>query len=123
MATILLIDDNESLRTAYSSFLTQEGYQVATASSVPEALEYLATNTPDLLLIDMLMPKMNGVELLQQYDIVNAHKGVKAIAFSNLNEPMIEQRARDLGVSLYMTKVAATPSELSQAIAGVLASA
>lgn len=121
MAKILLIDDNASLRTAYSTFLTQEGYEVATASSVPEALQYLAANTPDLLLIDMLLPKMNGVELLQQYDIINAHKGVKAIAFSNLAEPMIEQRARDLGVSLYMTKSVATPQELLEGIKGVLA--
>jgi CheY-like chemotaxis protein len=121
MANILLVDDNESLRAAYSSFLTQEGHTVATASSVAEALEYLVTNTPDLLLVDMLLPKVNGVELLQQYDILNTHKTVKAIAFSNLTEPMIEQRARDLGVSLYMTKAVATPQELADAITGVLA--
>jgi DNA-binding response OmpR family regulator len=121
MAKILLIDDNASLRTAYSTFLTQDGHEVATASSVPEALEYLATNTPDLLLIDMLLPKMNGVELLVQYDIVNTHKNVKAIALSNLAEPMIEQRARDLGVSMYVAK-SATPQELSATIKGVLTS-
>lgn len=120
MANILLVDDDESLRKAYSGFLTQEGHVVATASSVPEALEYLAANTPDLLLIDMLMPKMNGVELLSRYDIINTHKNVKAIAFSNLTEPMIEQRARELGVSLYITKSLATPQELSEAVAGVL---
>jgi CheY-like chemotaxis protein len=74
MANLLLVDDNESLRQAYSSFLTAEGHAVATASTVAEALEYLAKNTPDLLLIDMLMPKVNGIQLLQQYDIVNTHR-------------------------------------------------
>jgi len=121
MATILLIDDTESLRTSYSRFLTQLGHTVTTVSSAPEALEYLATNTPDLLLIDMLIPKMNGVELLQQYDILNVHKGVKAIAFSNLTEPIIEAKARDLGVSLYLNKSRTTPPELAEAITGVLA--
>jgi chemosensory pili system protein ChpA (sensor histidine kinase/response regulator) len=121
MANLLLVDDTDSLRRAYSSFLTAEGHVVATASTVAEALEYLANNTPDLLLIDMLMPKVNGIQLLQQYDIVNTHKTVKAIAFSNLTEPMIEQQARDLGVSLYISKALATPEELSAGIAGVLA--
>lgn len=123
MALILLVDDNESLRKAYSSFLTSEGHTVALASSVDEALTYLGANTPDLLLIDMLMPKQNGVELLTQYDIVNTHKTVKAIAFSNLTEPMIEQRALQLGVSLYMAKSLATPQELAEAITGVLSKA
>jgi CheY-like chemotaxis protein len=121
MANLLIVDDNESLRQAYSSFLTAEGHAVATASTVAEALEYLAQNTPDLLLIDMLMPKVNGIQLLQQYDIVNTHRNVKAIAFSNLTEPRIEQQARELGVSLYITKSLATPQELSEGIAGVLA--
>ena len=121
MANILLVDDNESLRTAYSGFITQMGHTVTTVSSVAEALEYLAANTPDLLLIDMLMPKMNGAELLQQYDILNTHPTVKAIAFSNLDEPIIEAKALSLGASLYINKSHTTPQELAEAITGVLA--
>ena len=108
------------LREAYTRFLTYEGHTVAAASSVAEALTYLSTNTPDLLLIDMLLPKENGIELLKQYDIINTHTTVKAIAFSNLKEPAIEQRARELGVSLYMAKSNVAPPELAEAIKGVL---
>ena len=122
MAKVLIVEDNESLRLAYSSFLEQEGFTVATASRVKEALEYLATNTPDIILLDMLMPEMNGLELLQHYDVVNAHKDVRVIAFSNLTEPRIEQEALSLGVSLYMTKATATPKELVERINGLLSS-
>lgn len=120
MAKVLIVEDNESLRLAYSSFLEQEGFTVTAASRVKEALEYLATNTPDIILLDMLMPEMNGLELLQQYDVLNTHKDVRVIAFSNLTEPRIEQEALSLGVSLYMTKAMATPKELVERINGLL---
>jgi CheY-like chemotaxis protein len=121
MANILIVEDNESLRLAYSSFLEQEGHAVATASRAQEALDYLQSNTPDLLLVDMLMPEMNGLELLKQYDIKNAHPEVKAIAFSNLSEPRIEQEAASLGVILYLTKSLTTPKDLVDKINAVLA--
>lgn len=120
MAKILIVEDNESLRLAYSSFLEQEGHTVTTASRVKEALDYLEKNTPDLILLDMLMPEVNGLELLQKYDIVNTHKGVKVVAFSNLTEPRIEQEALALGVNLYMTKALTTPKELTEKISSLL---
>jgi CheY-like chemotaxis protein len=120
MANILIVEDNESLRLAYSSFLEQEGHVIATASRVKEALEYLATHTPDLILLDMLMPEMNGLELLQQYDLLETHKGVKVIGFSNLTEARIEQEARSLGVNLYLTKSLTTPRELIDTVNGLL---
>jgi two-component system response regulator AtoC len=123
MANILIVEDNDSLKLAYSSFLTQEGHQVATASSVDEALAYLKEHTPDLLLVDMLMPGKNGLELLQNYDLRNEHKNVKAIAFSNLSEERIQEEALSLGANLYLTKSLTGPKELVDTIAGVLAAA
>lgn len=114
--------DNESLRLAYSNFLTQEGHTVTTVARVEDALDYLATNTPNVLLLDMLLPKMNDMELLQQYDVVDARKDVKVIAFSNLTEPQIEQEAKDLDVKLYITKSLTIPKELVDTIQAVLAS-
>lgn len=112
MAHILIVDDNKTLQQTYADFLQHEGHEVATASSVPEALEYLALNTPDLILLDMLLPKVNGLELLQQYDIRNTHKEVKVIAFSNLSELRIQEEAQLLGVSLYLDKSRMTPDNL-----------
>ena len=121
MANILIVEDNESLRLAYSSFLSQEGHAITVAQNVPEALTYLETHKPDLILLDMLMPKMNGLELLQKYDVKNEHKDVKVLAFSNLTELRIEQQALSLGVSLYLTKSLTTPADLVEKIRGLLA--
>jgi len=122
MSHILIVEDNESLRLAYTNILEQEGYEVTGMPRVLEALTYLETNTPDLILLDMFLPVMNGLELLQRYDIKEAHKEVKVIAFSNLTEVRIEQEARDLGVSLYLTKSLTDPKQLIENIKGVLGS-
>jgi PleD family two-component response regulator len=66
------------------------------------------------------MPEMNGLELLQQYDLLEAHKGVKVVAFSNLTEARIEQEAISLGVNLYLTKSVTSPKELVEIIKGLL---
>jgi CheY-like chemotaxis protein len=120
MANILIVEDNESLRLAYSSFLGQENHQVFTTASVDDALAYLANNTPDVILLDMLLPKKNGLNLLQKYDVVNAHPDVKVIAFSNYTEQQIEDEAVKLGVKLYLTKALTTPRELIDTINQIL---
>jgi CheY-like chemotaxis protein len=116
MANILIVEDNESLRLAYSSFLQQEKHAVTACASVDEGLAYLADNTPDIILLDMLLPKKNGLTLLREYDVVNTHPGVKVIAFSNYSEKQIKDEAERLGVKLYMTKALTTPTELVQTI-------
>jgi len=121
MANILIVEDNDSLRLAYSSFLEQEGHTVKTAARAKEALEYLSNNTPDLILLDTLMPEMTGLDMLKEYDIRNKHKNVKVIAFSNLTEPRIKEEALSLGVSSYITKSLTTPKELVDQINAVLA--
>jgi len=121
MANILIVEDNESLRMAYSSFLEQEKHQVTAMPSVDEALAYLANNTPDLILLDMLLPNKNGLNLLQEYDVITAHPTVKVIAFSNYTERMIKEEAQRLGVKLYLTKSLTTPKDLVATVASILA--
>jgi len=121
MANILIVEDNESLRMAYSSFLEQEKHQVTAMPSVDEALAYLANTTPDLILLDMLLPNKNGLNLLQEYDVITAHPTVKVIAFSNYTERMIKEEAQRLGVKLYLTKSLTTPKDLVATVASILA--
>ena len=121
MANILIVEDNESLRLAYSSFLQQEGHQVTTAATVDEGLVWLANNTPEIILLDMLLPKKNGLDLLKEYDVINAHPGVKVIAFSNYSERQIQDEAERLGVKQYLTKALTTPKDLVDIINQILA--
>ncbi|HUB93531.1 MAG TPA: response regulator [Verrucomicrobiae bacterium] len=116
MANILLVEDNESLRLAYSNFLSQEGHQVFTASNVDDALAYLASSTPNIILLDMLLPKKNGLDLLKEYDVINTHPDVKVVAFSNYTEIQVQTEAQRLGASLYLTKSLTDPKELVDTI-------
>ena len=120
MANVLIVEDNESLRLAYTSFLGQEKHKITALSSVDEALGYLKDNTPDIILLDMLLPKKNGLNLLQEYDVLNDHPDVKVMAFSNYPEPSIKEEAGRLGAKLFLTKSLTTPKGLLEVIASVL---
>ena len=63
--TILVVDDNERLRTLVKSYLTQEGYRVVTASNGREALFVAREENPDLVLLDIMMPEMDGYEFMR----------------------------------------------------------
>ena len=62
---IMVVDDEEAMRESLSGWLVKQGYRVQTAGSGPEALSYLAQDSYDLLLIDIKMPEMDGLELLR----------------------------------------------------------
>jgi len=66
-ATILVVDDDEAIRTVVSLVLSDEGYDVVTAEHGRAALDRLATVQPDLILLDMRMPIMDGWELARAY--------------------------------------------------------
>ncbi len=62
--SILVVDDNEDIRNLLSFLLTKEGYQVTMASDGDEGLEIALTIKPDLILLDVMMPKVSGLETL-----------------------------------------------------------
>lgn len=64
MAKLLVVDDDKNLRLLYEQELAEEGHDVTLASSGPEALEQLKTTRPDLIILDISMPGMDGIEAL-----------------------------------------------------------
>ena len=64
---ILAVDDNPELRTLLKSYLTQEGYSVATASNGQEALFVARQEKPDLVILDLMMPEMDGYEFMRAF--------------------------------------------------------
>jgi len=65
MTTLLLVDDNQTLADVYAEGLTREGFEVSTAYSGPECLEILKESQPDIILLDIMMPGMDGWETLE----------------------------------------------------------
>ncbi|MCY3020626.1 MAG: response regulator [Planctomycetota bacterium] len=64
MAKLLVVDDDKNLRLLYEQELAEDGHEVALASSGREALDYLKDNRPDLIILDISMPGMDGIEAL-----------------------------------------------------------
>ena len=67
MKTILVVDDTASVRQLLQDYLTQQGYRVVTATNGQEAIYEARRANPDAILLDIMMPKMDGFEFLRQY--------------------------------------------------------
>lgn len=112
MTKVLIIEDNETLNEAYKLILEKDGHEVTTAFNGEEGLEKLKDMEPDLILLDMLMPKMDGLEFLRHFTPSNFPK-TTIIILSNLNEDEQVEEARKLGAHRYILKANTSPRELA----------
>jgi PAS domain S-box-containing protein len=100
---ILVVDDERDQGEIASVLLTELGYSVHTVSSGEEAVDYIKTNTADLLLLDMLMaPGIDGLDTYKQ--ILKIHPGMKAIITSGFSESDRVKQALKLGAGMYVKK-------------------
>lgn len=118
---ILVVEDNPILRSAYTTKFTLEGFEVDAAADGEEALAKARAREPDLIVLDLLMPRVNGVDFLRAYDLAGAHPGVKVVVFSNTSVPGMMQETLDLGASRVLTKSTVTPKALVAVVREVLA--
>lgn len=111
--TVLLVEDDAILSDAFTIMLSSEGYTVLNAYNGHEALELLKSHRPHIILLDLLMPIMDGKKFLRSY--VNEHS-IPIIAFSNLDSKDDVSEVLSLGASRYMLKAWATPRQLVRLI-------
>lgn len=120
MANILVVEDDKDLNNAYKIILESEGHVIETAFNGQEALKKLETFTPDLILLDLLMPIMGGLEFLQHYDLITRHPDVKVLIFTNMeNSPEVTE-AYNLGAHRCIIKSWTAPQNLSRVIQDTL---
>ena len=109
---ILIVEDERMLNEAYEDILKKEGYEVVVAFDGKEALELTKELEPDLILLDLRMPRVGGIEFLRSYDLASNHPNVKVVVFSNLDTQKEIDEAYSLGAQRYMLKAWASPKEL-----------
>jgi DNA-binding response OmpR family regulator len=95
MATIMVVDDEPMVRNLLSQFLTMRGYLVRPAKDGPDALSLLKQEHPELVILDVYMPGMNGVDVLRQLR-ANDYKGA-VIALSASQDEELLQEMLELG--------------------------
>ena len=118
--TVLIVEDEQSLNEAYQMILRKAGYTVQVAFDGQEALELSAMEEPDLILLDLRMPRMDGIEFLRNYDLRQSHPEVKVIVFSNYDMQKEIDEAYNLGADRYFMKALASPKELLQVVENTL---
>lgn len=102
MSRILVVDDEEPVRTVLSTFLQRKGHEVAEAESGPNALDQLDSFRPHLVLLDIRMPGMNGIEVLKAIKQRAPEVGVIMVTATSDNEIGLQTLA--LGAADYMMK-------------------
>lgn len=111
MARVLVVEDYENLQLIYKTALVDAGYEVDVTGDGLEALEVVKARVPDLILLDLLLPHMGGLEFLRAFDM-SKHPQVAVVVFSNLYSPNLLDEAKKLGVKYYLTKSDFTPAEM-----------
>ena len=117
MSRVLITDDSLLQRKTLSAIVAEAGHQVDTACNGQEALEKIQANPPDCLLLDMLMPIMDGVQVLEQLE----SRGVKLpvmVLTADVQE-WLKDRCLELGVQAFLNKPV-EQDQLRQALNGIL---
>lgn len=118
---ILIIEDDTFLQGLVATKLTKEGYEISTASNGEEAVRVANEKSPDIILLDLVLPNMDGFEVLEKIRKTELLAKTPVIVFSNLAEEKDMAKALELGASQYMVKSNFTLDELAEKIREVLA--
>ncbi|HUC21022.1 MAG TPA: response regulator, partial [Candidatus Polarisedimenticolaceae bacterium] len=104
MTKIMLVEDDFSLRDIYSARFMAEGFTVVTASDGEEALATAVREKPDLIVLDVMMPKISGFDVLDILRQTPETKATKVIMMTALSQDTDRQRGEALGVNKYLVK-------------------
>lgn len=120
MADILVVEDDQDLNNAYKLILQADKHNVKTAFNGKQALNELKGFSPDLILLDLLMPIKSGVDFLREYGEIYTAPGTKILVFTNLeNSPEINE-AFKLGADKCVIKSWTAPQGLIKVVNDIL---
>lgn len=112
MRKILLVEDEVALRDAYSLIISTQPYELSVAKNGQEALDLCAKDTYDLILLDLMMPVLDGVGFLEKFMTDYADARTKIVVLSNLSSGKELQKAISLGAHRTMLKADLSPKQL-----------
>lgn len=101
---ILLIEEEKSLAKAYSEYLQQEGFEVAIASDGQEGILKASSEKPDLILLDVLLPKLDGLSVMKHLKDNPDTKDIPVVVLSNLSTEEVIRYMAEKGSKKYLVK-------------------
>lgn len=112
MSKILIVEDDKVLNSAYLMILERDNHDVISVFDGAEALDKVNDYQPDIILLDLLMPNVSGIQFLEKYS-PSEHPDTKVIVLSNMGDEKLVEQAKELGAYKYIIKAHTTPSQLS----------
>ena len=113
---ILLVEDDDFLVDIYTTKLYQAGFTVDVAKDGEQALSKIKEEKPDLVLLDIVLPKIDGWQVLKKIKTDPKTKDVKVVVLSNLSEKEVLEKLKDVSFDKYLLKASHTPSQLLREI-------
>tara|TARA_Y100000310_G_C20617822_1_gene781601 strand:- start:640 stop:1005 length:366 start_codon:yes stop_codon:yes gene_type:complete len=120
MAKILIVEDDKFLRELIIQKVGGEGYEVAAALDGEQGLKVAQEEKPDAILLDLILPTMDGFEMLEKLKKQEETKDIPVIILSNLGQKEDVDKATQLGAADYMVKAHFTPAEVIEKIKSVV---
>lgn len=120
MAKILIIEDDILLSRMYEKIFTSENYEVEMAADGQEGLDKVRTTNPTLILLDVMMPKLNGLQVLDKLKVDPETAKIPVVMLTNLAGERDAQAALERGAVKYIIKSEHKPSEVEKIIKGIL---
>jgi DNA-binding response OmpR family regulator len=117
---ILYIEDQEGLRDALSTLLRNTGYEVYTASDGELGLKIIEEKSPDLVVLDLILPKKDGFEVMEALRSKEKTKNLPVIILTNLEEKYNIERVMSFGVRAYLVKATYSLTEVADKIKEIL---
>lgn len=114
---VLIVEDDVMISSMYKTRLEQEGYIVTTANNGSHGLESAVREKPDLILLDVMMPQMDGFTLLQELRLQDSFKKTPIIMLTNLGTTEDREKGEKFGATDYLVKANLTPTEVSEVVA------
>lgn len=120
---VVLVDDNGGLQRMYAEGLQLRGFEISVAGDYGNAMMLIQRTKPDIILLDLLMPGVNGMDVLRALKADEQTKNIPVIVLTNINDAYFEHTTRELGVKGYYIKTDITIDRLAGEIKSIQAKA
>lgn len=121
MAKIAIIEDDQAISQMYRLKFAAEGYTVETAGNGKLGLELVEKMRPDIILLDIMMPEMNGDEMLEKLRATDWGKDIKVIILTNVGQEEAPESVKHAGVRKFIVKAEMTPRQVAEMVKAELA--
>lgn len=117
---ILVVEDDSMISSMYKTKFVADGFEVFVADNGVNGLELAKTAKPDIVMLDIILPQLDGFSVLEQIKKDKATKNIPVIMLTNLGTDEDKEKGKIMGAADYLVKASLTPGQISEKIKQVL---